>query len=231
MKKYLNFIVVIFILFVFSIQYVGAQSASNSSTTSSNEKDVQNLKEKIAQKVEEIIKKDEKAYAGFITLIKDKSIKIKNIEGEEKNIEVDDVLTKYFLITGQDEKKDIKFSELKKGDYTIVTGPVDEKKVSANFIYKDTTYELGSGKVIEIDSTNSTIRTTTLEKNNYLLTLERSTSQQIINIKTLGLEKLSFSKIKVGDSVHFVAKRENDQKLKQFTATKILLIPQEYFEK
>ncbi|MDO9027431.1 MAG: hypothetical protein Q7U68_01010, partial [Candidatus Roizmanbacteria bacterium] len=64
------------------------------------------------------------------------------------------------------------------------------------------------------------------------------TKQFIVNIKTLEIERVGFSKIKEGDTVHFVVKKTGNP-LRQladggnnnYSAIKILIIPQEYFIK
>ena len=45
------------------------------------------------------------------------------------------------------------------------------------------------------------------------------------------MERIGFSKIKEGDSVHFVFKISGDEKNNEYSADKILVIPQEYFIK
>jgi hypothetical protein len=46
------------------------------------------------------------------------------------------------------------------------------------------------------------------------------------------MEKSGFSKIKEGDTVHFVVKKTGEEKeLNRYSAQKILVIPQEFFIK
>ncbi|EKE14431.1 MAG: hypothetical protein ACD_12C00509G0001 [uncultured bacterium] len=53
----------------------------------------------------------------------------------------------------------------------------------------------------------------------------------MINIKTLLKETIGFSKLKEGDTVHFVVKKTGTEKNNEYSAYKILVIPQEYFIK
>lgn len=53
----------------------------------------------------------------------------------------------------------------------------------------------------------------------------------MVNIKTLDLERVGFSKVKEGDTVHFVVKKTGEEKNNSYSAIKILIIPQEYFIK
>lgn len=83
-----------------------------------------------------------------------------------------------------------------------------------------------------MDSTANTIRVVTLDRADLILDIETTTTLQIMDSKTLELGKLGFSKIKIGDTVHFAYKRsETPNKDKKYTAGKIVLIPQEFFEK
>ena len=61
--------------------------------------------------------------------------------------------------------------------------------------------------------------------------IENKTSQQILDIKTLELSSAGFSKLKEGDNVHFVAEKSTDEGDMRYTATKTIVIPQEYFIK
>jgi len=69
------------------------------------------------------------------------------------------------------------------------------------------------------------------DKTVYTLSIETSTKQQIVNIKTLETERIGFSKIKEGDSIHFVVKVNGDEKNNEYSTEKILIVPQEYFMK
>lgn len=219
------------LIFVTVVSGVLAQTTSTDSAGRKS-KEVEQLKEKIAQKVANIVKKDTKAYAGYVQEIKGKIIKIKGTgDTVVTQIETDDVLTKYFQI-GTVEKKDADFKDIEKGDYIIISGPRDAEKVNANTIYIDTPYSVGSGKITEVDSVANTIRVVTLDRADLILDIETTTTLQIMDSKTLELGKLGFSKIKIGDTVHFVFKRsETPNKDKKYTAGKIVLIPQEFFEK
>ncbi len=223
-----------FLILFISITVVSAVAAQTSSTASASSKlkDVEQLKDKIAQKVATIVKKDAKAYAGYVQEVKGKIIRIKGTRDiEVTQIAVDDVLTKYFQI-GTTDKKDVNLESVEKGDYIIVSGPRDAERVNANTIYIDTPYTVGSGKITEVNAVANTIRVVTLDRADIILDIETITTLQIMDSKTLELGKLGFSKIKNGDTVHFTYKRpETPNKDKKYTAGKVVLIPQEFFEK
>jgi len=210
-------------------QIKDATDSSKATSGASLDKDTQVFKDKIVNAVNEQYKKDRKAISGFVT--NTKTLTFKTDANEEYQIKVDDVLTKFFQITGA-TKKEIKQSQVQKGDYIIVTGPVVDKTINANFVYMDSKYLVKNGKITEVDKEAYSIKVTTAEKDNFTLDVETSTKQQILNIKTLEVEKVGFSKIKEGDTIHFVViKTGQEKEANRFPAEKILIIPQEYFIK
>lgn len=204
-----------------------AKDASPSAAITQTE--IQDLKEKIATKVAELRKKNQKALAGTITSIKDKSIFIKNNEDAEYEVKVDEALTKVYLIGTT--KKEMKSTDLKKGSYIIATGPILDKTIDANYIYQDEQFTVLSGKITEINKDDFSIKVLTTDKDTYTLDIENSTNQQMMDIKTLELDKVGFSKLKEGDTIHFVIKKTGIEKENRYTATKIVIVPQEYFQK
>lgn len=200
-------------------------------TSSAETKEIKDLKDKIATKVAELQKKDQKAIAGSVLSNKDGLVMLKANDDAEYEVKIDDTLTKIYQISGA-QKKEVKFSDVKKDSYIIVTGPLIDKTVTANFIYLDEQFIVGAGKITEVNSDDFYFKVTTTEKDNYTLDIETTTTTQMLNIKTLTPEKIGFSKIKEGDTVHFVV-REAGQKEEpnRYSAFKILIVPQEYFMK
>ena len=206
------------------------QSDSISSSAAVIEPEIKDLKEKIATKVAELRKKSQKPIAGTVAEISDKTIKISSEDLDEYEVKTDDSLTKYYQIGTT--YKELKFADLKKGDYIIVTGPLLDKSVDANVIYRDESYTVVSGKITIVDKDNFLVKVTTISKDNYVFDIEKKTRQEILNIKTLEIDKATFSKIKEGDTIHIAAKK--DPKIKEegrFSAIRFLVIPQEYFQK
>lgn len=211
------------------------ESATVTATTSPEEEteqtEIQDLKEKIATKVAELRKKNLKAIAGTITDIKNKTITIDTVDEGKYEINVDETLTNIYLIGTS--KKEIKLTDLKKGVYIIVSGPIVDKTIEANSIYQDEEFIVRSGKIIEADKTDFSIKVTTVAKDSYTIDVESGTTQQLLNIKTLELERIGFSKIKEGDTIHFIAKKSAaaGQAAPRASAMKIVIIPQEFFQK
>lgn len=192
------------------------------------QKDIKKFEDKVANKIAEITK-NKKAVAGTITQITP-AFKIKTSDDVDYDIKIDEALTKFYQITGT-TKKELKLSDLEKGDYIIITGPVTDKTISANFVYIDEQFLTKSGKVTDINTDNETINLVSSEKDNYTLDVT-NTRLQILNSKTLEIESTILSKIKEGDTIHFVVKKTGQEKEKNhFPAYRILIIPQEYFTK
>ena len=210
---------------------VASDSAEASSSAEPTESDIVDLKEKIATKVAELRKKNQKAVAGTIKSIKAKIITIVTADDSEYEVKVDDTLTNIYLVSGT-TKKEIKLTDLEKGNYIIVNGPTLDKSIDANSIYLDEEYEVRSGTISEVNKDDFSIKVVTTLKDTYTLDIENKTTQQLMNIKTLALEKIGFSKMKEGDTVHFVVKKTGTEgKDNRYSALKIVIIPQEYFLK
>lgn len=207
-------------------------SASSDATASPSvtiDPAIEQLKNKIANTVSQIRKENNKAVSGFVVNIDGNSMKINN-NGVENTVKFDDTLTKYFQILAT-QKKEIKASDIKKNDYAIVSGVQTDSTITANTVFIDENLVVDSGKITSVDSSNYDIKVTTTDKTDYTLSIETYTKQSMLNIKTLTLDRIGFSKIKEGDTVHFVVKKTGQEKNNNYPALKILIIPQEYFIK
>lgn len=189
---------------------------------------IEEIKDKVESKVSQLTSNN-KSRAGFIMTIEDDKM---TLEGENGNFDVEvdkDVTTSYRIEGGKTSEVD--FEDVKKGDYVLVSGPEIGSTITANAIYIDEHFFVKSGKIIEVNSESFYIKVQTLEKDQFILDVERSSTQQILDIKTLELESVGFSKLKEGDNIHFVAKRGPDKKQTRFSIVKSVIIPQEYFIK
>lgn len=200
-------------------------------TLSAEDKDVQKLKEKVANKVSELRKKeDQKAISGVVTDIKTTTAKIKTDDGTDYEVKIDETLTKVFQVTGL-TKKDMKVTDIKKGSYLIVTGPLLDRTITANDIYEDEQFIVKAGKIIDINTTDNYVDVVTTDKVQYTVDIETKTQISLLNIKTLDQDKIGFSKLKENDTVHFVAHKGSSTTDNRFAGDKLLIIPQEYFQK
>jgi hypothetical protein len=196
----------------------------SSSASAVDETEIKDFKDKIASKVAELEKKDQRAFTGFIVKNEKTQITLKTEDKTNLQVKIDDILTKIYKISGA-TKKEIQIEDLTKDDYIIVTGPINDTVITANEIYVDERYLVKVGRVTEVNKTDYSLKVMTAEKEEYLLDIETQTRQLMLNIKTLEFEKAGFSKIKEGDLVHFVVKKaEFEQKDNHFSGAKILII-------
>ena len=151
-KKLKNcFIVILFYCFFTSSIALGQtpSSTASSSPTVVVDKDIQQLKDKIANKVSEIRKQNNKAISGFVLKIDGNSMKLSN-SGEVNQVKFDDTLTKVFKVLGT-TKKEIKTGDIEKNDYAIVSGVVADNIITANVVLIDENFLVDSGKITEIN--------------------------------------------------------------------------------
>lgn len=235
-KIIINYIVIVLSLVpIFSV-YAQTNTATSSQsiatpTKSQQDQDIESLKEKIATKVAELRQKNNKAVSGTIRENSETKLILQTSDEVEYQIILDPDLTKFYQITGA-RKKEVKLKDFKKGSYITATGVINDKTIEANSVYLDTAFLVGSGKVIETNKEDFYFRLITTNKENYTLDFETTTKLQIVNIKSLELEKVGFSKIKEGDTIHFVVGKTGEEKeVNRYSAQKILVIPQEYFIK
>lgn len=241
----ITYIVLITIVFVMSAYFVRAQTptipASGSTdsgqveataTESSNiSKEVQKLKNNLVNKVAQIQKKELRVIVGKVTEVAKTSVKVTAEDATVYTVSLDDVVTKYFsLKTGV--KKELEASNVIKGDYVIVAGIVSGTKVTANSIYVDTQVIVGTGNVATLDKNDFSLVVNSFTRERYTIDIESATKIALLDSKTLELETAGFSKIKEGDAVHFVLKvTGKEQEKNRYSAQKLLIIPQEYFQK
>ena len=240
MKKSLIQLIIIFGFLTIAVSQILAvtvtptQEVTNESSETPTptvvDKEIQQLKDKVASKISEELK-NSKAVAGVVTNINSLDLSITTDDKTEYEVKLDEALTKYYQVAGAVTKELAKY-DLKKGDYIIVTGPQFDKSVNANVIYVDEKYIVGSGKIAEVNQSDYSIKVVTEDKENFIFDIQTSTTQQMLNIKSLDIEKIGFSKFKEGDTIHFVFKKSDLLINKtRFDVLKILIIPQEYFQK
>ena len=226
MKKIVSFFA-IFIL----VSQVSLFAQGKVATPTAQENGIQQLKDKLEEKVVELQKKDQKAITGIVSENKKSTVTIKSADGTVYRIKIDNVITKLYDVASGD-KKEFKIDDLEKGDFIIVSGPVSDQVATANNIYRDVQYLMGSGKITEANATDFFLKVLTPEKETLTLDVEDSTKRFLIDVKTFEAETIGFAKIKEGDTIHYVVKRTGTEREKnRYSATKILIIPQEYFQK
>ena len=192
------------------------------------EKEVDKLKDKIAEQVEEL-NVNNKAIAGMIQDIVGDSIFIINNDGQRVEASVDETLTSYYEVSGT-QLKELKAEDFEIDEYVFVTGPEIGETITANAVYKDTPYRVFSGKIVEVNEDDFTVRIAAIDKSTYVLDVETGTDVLLMDIDTLETTKIGFSKLKEGDAVHAVIELDPAAPEKtQYPAEKLLVIPNEYF--
>ena len=230
MKKKLFFILIIIsLIFIRRSQHLLAREKI-SSVSASDEKQIVELKEKVASKVAQLKRENAQGVSGYITEIKNESFFIQNQKGDIFQINTDPIITKYYQIIN-DQKKEIDKKALSKDQYVIIDGIINDNQIEANAVYIDDYFLISSGQVIEINKNEYWIRVLTLEKDSLILDIETYTKKFLLNIKNLELENIGFSKIKEGDNVHFVIKKQQLKPVERASALRLIVIPQEFFLK
>lgn len=216
-------------LLAFTLVAVPVFSQSPTSTPSGTLSDeVDKLKEKVAEKVEEL-RKNEKATAGVVKSAEEDSWVITDADGNDVSVTIDETLTDFYEI-GATKTTDLQQDDIEANDYVFVTGPEIGGSITANAVYRDEEFMVLSGKITEVNDEDFTIRVLTVDKTEYVLDIETKTDQKILAIDTLETSKIGFSKLKEGDSVHFVVKvNPENREQTRYSAARILVIPNEYF--
>jgi hypothetical protein len=230
MKKKLLIIFIAFLTIWSSFSYLVRAQTGTTSPSAVEEKQITELKEKIASKVAEIQKENYKGVRGFIKKIDKDSIIIEDNLNKQFEIKTDAVVTKYYRLENNTQKE-INRDDLKNNQFIFVNGILNGDQVEANGIFIDEAFYINTGQIIEINKEEYFLRVQLLEKKVITVDIESYTKQQIINLKTLALELVGFSKFKEGDTIHFVAKITDPEKTDRFSALKTLLVPQEFFIK
>lgn len=223
-------VLVLALMMLFACSSVFAQTGTGSATV--EDKEIQDFKEKVATKVAELREKNNRAISGFVTRVSGLSLTIKDENDVEYEVKPDEALAKYYQVVGN-QRKEIKFNDIAKDTFIIAMGVLSDKVMNANTVYVDEMFLVKAGKITEVDNSNFALKVLSSDKDNYTLEIETTTRQDMINAKTLEVERAGFSKIKAGDTIHFVVKKTENPPAggNTFTAIKVLIIPQEYFMK
>ena|SRR3989338_550202 len=196
--------------------------------TDNLDKEVDKLKEKVAEKVSELAENSDQVTAGVVNSISDSSLTIKS-DNREVEVSIDDTLTTYYEVQGA-SIREIKLDNIANNDYVFVIGPEINGVITANAVYKDQKYILLTGKITKVNQSDYSIEMVSLDKTSYTLDIQTYTNQRMLNIKSLALEAIGFSKLKEGDALHVVVKSNlKDPKSTRYDASRLLIVPNEYF--
>lgn len=202
-------------------------SPTSASPTETLDKEVKNLKDKIATKVSQLGEMDKKVLSGKVTKKSKDSFEIDQEGGKTYSVDFDQNLTKIISITSPDQKE-VNYTDLKKGDYLIIEGNLIDNSMVPIAIYKSNLYLVDSGKITDINKDEFNLDVFTGKKDTITVDIETSTKQQGVDLKTTKIVKYGFSKVKTGDIIHFAV---FENKKGRYSAIRTLIIPQEIFSK
>lgn len=201
MKKIISFLTILFL-----VSPTFAQTA-----TTSTEKRIEELKDRIATKVAELSQIQRRAVFGTV---KSASVSTATIETQTKDIKIEltDELKIFQNLKGK--RTALSTDDLAKGDVVTVFGDYDATldllKAKVIFI-QEALPQRNSGKITEINKTAFTLTIQPPEGPSVTVDIEKSTKTLLWDGKSM--VKGGFSKIAVGDTVHVVgspvAKTEN----------------------
>lgn len=183
------------------------------------------LKEKLENKVAEISKTNQQVVVGIIDVLKEGSMSVKGPDDKVYSVTLDKDFSDIKQISPKGEPVKVKSTDLEKGDYIVVQGFNLEDDVNANKIYIQSSYQMIEAQITSVNESNS-LDIVTSDKTELTLDIEKTTVQQMLNSKTLAIERSGFSKYKIGDHITAAIKLTDAKKA---SAVRILLVPQEYF--
>lgn len=210
--------------------FVYAQEKTpTASPTAQLDDSIQSLKEKIADKVEELTQNNKKFAAGHVAKKEKEVIEIKKSDDSIIRALIDENVTQFYsLMSGS--KKSATLEDFAKDDFIAAVGPLIDDVINANSIYKLQEYDVKTGTITDTDKNNYTLSVITTEKDEYTLDIEKNTKQLQMNPETLKIAPIGFSKLTQGDIIHFAVKKVPPEKNTRVSAIRLLIIPQAYFK-
>lgn len=192
---------------------VGAATTSTPSATPDvKQKQIDDLKERLATKVAELKATQRRAIAGSV---KSKSISTIMVETQTRDAKIeltDDIKVIQYL---KGNRTKLTLDDLEKGDNVVVFGEYDTTldlmRAKVIFIQSPSPLYV-SGSVTEVNKNDFSLTLSTFAGRGVIVDIEKST-KTILWSRSAGLTKGGFSKINVGDTVHIVGtplpKKEN----------------------
>ncbi|MBI2404767.1 hypothetical protein HYV22_01145 [Candidatus Gottesmanbacteria bacterium] len=185
--------------------------ATPSATTQPN-KQVEDLKERLATRVAELRQTQKKAIAGKV---KNVSVSTITVETKTKDIKIelpDEIIVIQYL---KGVRTKLSSSDIDTGDTVIVFGDydatVDILKASV-IIIQNTVTARASGTITAIDKTDFTLTVLAADGKSYVIDIETTTKALAWGIQQ-GIQKGGFSKMTVGNTIHVlgtpVANKDN----------------------
>jgi len=237
-KNYITYITVLalFMSYIFTFAHISfaqtptgvkkviSATPAQKITPSKEQRDIDILKDKIATKVAELRKKSKTVLSGVITKISNSEIELEKSGDSLTKISLDESVTTFYKAS-LDQVEEVETKNVTAKDYIVAFGENIDGEFQATAVYQDTSYLVLRGTVTDINKTDFTIEAITFDKERYTLDIEKNTIQNIVNTKSLKIEKGGFSKVVVGDTLHFVIEKTSESR-KTYPAHRLLIIPQ-----
>lgn len=231
MKK----VLILFLILFFSTSYVYSQEETTDSPTptvkeeekkekeAENETDdkIQELKEKVADKVAELKKEKLGGITGNLQSASEEALII-TIDEVEYSVQLDED-THIYSLDKNLKKQEIKLTDIDKNEIITVIGTIDteEKTAQALVIVKRTSPLSLVGKVDSVSTKDGTITLTTLEGETQTVDYEVSTKSLMFDPQKQETVKIGLSKITEGAKIHVWAIKNEETT----SALRILILP------
>lgn len=194
-----------------SLFMVGSKAIAQTSTvsatpatTSSNLKQVESLKERLATKVAEMRQTQKKAVTGSVKEITTTAMTL-TTTAKDLKIEMTDELTVIQYLKGK--RTTLAEDDISKGDNVVIFGDYDSAldiiQAKIVFIEPTTQNQRVSGIVTDINRTDYTLTIKTRDNKSYVIDIEGTTKTNIWT-KSDGMVKSGYSKINSGDNLEIL---------------------------
>jgi hypothetical protein len=192
-----------------------------------DDKKVQQLKEKLATKVAELRESQKRGFFGEIAAVAKTSFTLVTNKGEVKVRFTEDTL----IYKSGKPKTEAKVAELKNGLTGTVIGMYEEeaKTVTAKIILLQNQSKFTNGEITIIDKDNAALTLKTPDAEGQIVDYEKNTEAAEVNVTDKKISKSGLSRISVGDHILVWGVPAEDDP-KKISAVRILRLPKELFK-
>lgn len=185
------------------------------------EKQISNLKDKIASRVAQLKLVDKRGIIGIVTDVNPTQITLTDMKGNTRFVDVDE-LTKF---SSPSAKSNFGISDITKGSMLGILGLYNKesRRILARFVDSMTLPTYISGAVSDIDPKNYSLTILTAQKDSYTVDVENVTRTYSYD-DTTSLTKSGFSKILIAERINVIGFADAKNP-KHIVATRILIFP------
>lgn len=218
MKKISTFLLIITLLILKTFALAQEEEAKETDK-------IQELKEKVAEKVADLKKEKLGGLAGTLKSSTDEAL-ILNQDGTQYSIQLDED-TKVFQIETNLRKKEIKLSSIEENTPLCIIGEIDknEKTGLAKIVVVKEPNVAIVGKVVSVSTKDGTITVESLDGKTYVVDIEVSTKNNFYNLEKNTLAKIGLSKIEQESRIHVYAIKGKEEG--RLTTLRVLILPKD----